>query len=175
MHFLNTISYLQHGTIRQQQAFYALSKNLIMEKLVGFTPTLAGTIPLNIDIENSDLDILCYWQDEDDFVKMIHSNFRDNNGFTIKQTEINGQRTVIANFLCKDFEVEIFGQGIPVMQQMGYLHMLAEYKILQKQGDEFRQQVIALKSSGYKTEPAFAKLLNLNGDPYIAILQYRSI
>ncbi len=30
----------------------------------------------------------------------------------------------------------------------------------------FRQEIIALKKQGYKTEPAFAMALGLKGDPY---------
>lgn len=172
MHFLNTVSYLQHGTTRQQQAFYALTANAVIEKLQAFTPILVGTIPLNIDIESSDLDILCCWQNEDDFIKKVHDNFKEYERFKLQQFEVNEQNTVIANFRCNDFEIEIFGQSTPVMQQMGYLHMIAEYNILQHYGEDFRQQIVALKSSGYKTEPAFAKLLNLKGDPYVALLKY---
>ncbi|KGO84724.1 diadenosine tetraphosphate hydrolase [Flavobacterium rivuli WB 3.3-2 = DSM 21788] len=172
MQLFNTINYLQLGTLLQQQAYTVLTANTIMEKLQDFTPILAGTIPLNIDIEGSDLDILCYWEDEADFVKTIRDNFKDYDGFTLQQVIINNQKTVLANFWYNGFEVEVFGQNIPVKEQMGYLHMIAEYKILQQEGEDFRKQVIALKRAGYKTEPAFAKLLNLKGDPYIAILQY---
>lgn len=49
--------------------------------------------------------------------------------------------------------------------------MLVEYKLLQQHGEDFRQQVVALKKAGIKTEPAFAKLLQLPGDPYEALLQ----
>ena len=55
---------------------------------------------------------------------------------------------------------------------MGYLHMVIEYKILLQKGESFRQQVIALKQSGLKTEPAFAQLLGLPGNPYTALLEF---
>ena len=173
MQLFNTINYLQLGTLLQQRAYTVLTANTIMEKLQDFTPILAGTIPLNIDIEGSDLDILCYWEDEADFVKTIRDNFKDYDGFTLQQVIINNQKTVLANFWCDGFTIEVFGQNIPSKQQMGYLHMVAEYKILNHFGEDFRQQIIALKKTGYKTEPAFAKLLNLESDPYDALLEYK--
>ena len=41
-----------------------------------------------------------------------------------------------------------------------------------KKGEEFRQQVVNLKKQGYKTEPAFAKLLGLNSEnPFDELLK----
>ena len=43
---------------------------------------------------------------------------------------------------------------------------------MQKMGPAFKEQIRGLKRNGLKTEPAFAKLLGLNGDPYRAVLDY---
>lgn len=172
MTIFNTIYHLQHGTPRQQQAYNVLINNNIIEKLEGYSLVLAGTIPININIESSDLDILCQYTNVQIFYKLVKTNFEQHRQFKIKQTLINGIETILANFYCNDFEIEIFGQPIPVTQQSGYLHMIAEHQILLKQGEGFRQQIIALKNAGYKTEPAFAKLLDLKGDPYEALLNY---
>ncbi|MXN89890.1 DUF4269 domain-containing protein [Flavobacterium sp. Sd200] len=173
MYFFDSIDYLQHGTPRQKHTFRTLSEIGIIEKLAGYSPTLAGTIPINIDIDKSDLDILCHYTNADVFYKKVFDAFSHFQDFKIVKTTVNGTETVLANFYCNDFEIEIFGQPIPVHQQNGYLHMIAEYQILVKYGEPFRKQVIALKEAGYKTEPAFAKLLGLEGDPYEALLNYR--
>lgn len=76
-----------------------------------------------------------------------------------------------ANFFINDFEFEIFGQNIPTELQNAYRHMLVEHKILQEAGGDFRTQIIELKRQGYKTEPAFAKLLALQGDAYEELLK----
>jgi hypothetical protein len=49
--------------------------------------------------------------------------------------------------------------------------MLIEHSLLTEKGEHFRQEIIKLKRQGLKTEPAFAKLLGLDGDPYKAILK----
>jgi len=49
-----------------------------------------------------------------------------------------------------------------------------EFQILEKEGEAFKHKIIALKKQGVKTEPAFAKVLDLVGDPYEAILKYRA-
>ncbi|MOA01231.1 hypothetical protein D3C78_1206230 [compost metagenome] len=38
-------------------------------------------------------------------------------------------------------------------------------------GMKFKEQIIKLKSEGVKTEPAFAHILQLEGDPYIILLE----
>ena len=70
------------------------------------------------------------------------------------------------------FVFEIFGQNLPTEEQNAYRHMIKEHSILLEKGEEFRKQIIALKLRGIKTEPAFADLLGLEGDPYKAILDY---
>lgn len=64
----------------------------------------------------------------------------------------------------------MFGQNQPVREQYGYLHLVKEAEILTIMGNDFRNDIIELKCSGLKTEPAFAKLLKLQGDPYTALL-----
>ncbi len=78
----------------------------------------------------------------------------------------------MVSFQFRDFEIELFAQNQISTQQQAYLHMLIEYKILQAHPESFKQQVIQLKQSGFKTEPAFAHLLGLKGDPYQALLSY---
>ncbi len=172
MHKLDTIDYLKNGTPRQKAAYTLLSK-IILKPLEAFTPILAGTIPLNIDIASSDLDILCCWTDKAIFRESVFNAFSKYTDFSIREIEMHGNDTVIANFYIDNFEVEIFGQEIPVKQQNGYRHMIIEHAVLEREGDDFRKKIIHLKQAGYKTEPAFAKLLGLQGDPYQALLDYR--
>ena len=49
--------------------------------------------------------------------------------------------------------------------------MLAEARILALLGPDFAKRVRALKRQNIKTEPAFAQLLRLSGDPYIGVAE----
>lgn len=169
----SNINYLKIGNQRQIQAFKVLTEKKILMNLAEFYPVLVGTIPINIDIETSDLDIICYWKDKMAFIEKIQSNFKNGDKFIIRDTFINNQETVIASFETAGFKIEIFGQNIPVREQNGYRHMITEYEILQSKGENFRREIIRLKQQGYKTEPAFGLLLGLKGDPYSALLDYK--
>jgi hypothetical protein len=169
-----TIEYLKVGTPRQQDAYKVLTKYAVLTKLDAFTPILVGTIPINIDIETSDLDIICYWTDQNEFYNAVQSHFGDGRAFSIRESFESDKEIVIANFWLDDFELEIFGQNIPIRQQMGYRHMLIEHKLLIERGEAFRQEIIALKRQGYKTEPAFGKLLGLGPNPYLELLAYET-
>jgi len=169
----SNIEYLKSGNQKQQEAFEILTQNKILSKLAEFDPILVGTIPINIDIENSDLDIICYWKNKIDFTEKLNSVFGKENEFTIREAIINDKESIIANFKINDFEIEVFGQNTPTKNQNGYKHMIIEHEILQSKGENFRLEIIKLKQNGYKTEPAFAFLLGLKGDPYIELLDYK--
>lgn len=167
------ISYLKTGNQKQQSAFLALTKYKVLEKLSEFDPLLVGTIPINIDIENSDLDIICYWKSKTDFIDKITLFFGKENGFLIRETLIDQVESVVANFKIDIFEIEIFGQNIPTLHQNGYKHMLIEDQILRKKGENFRLEIIKLKEKGIKTEPAFGLLLGLTGNVYEQLLDFK--
>jgi hypothetical protein len=168
-----SIEYLKTGNQKQVQAFEVLSQNKVLINLAQFDPILVGTIPINIDIKNSDLDIICYWKNKPNFIAKLNTLFGNQNEFRIRETPIDNQETVIANFKINDFEIEIFGQNIPTKNQNGYKHMIIEYEILKTKGENFRLEIIKLKQNGYKTEPAFVFLLGLNGDSYSELLKYQ--
>ncbi|CAA9201268.1 hypothetical protein FLA105534_03504 [Flavobacterium bizetiae] len=169
----SNIEYLKNGNKKQRNAFEVLTQHKILSNLAEFDPILVGTIPINIDIENSDLDIICYWNDKANFIEKIILFFGKEAGFAIREIFINGRDSVVANFKIENFEIEVFGQNIPTKDQNGYRHMLIENEILQSKGNDFRSEIIKLKQNGYKTEPAFAFLLGLKGDPYTELLEYK--
>ncbi|WP_221392301.1 DUF4269 domain-containing protein [Dyadobacter sp. NIV53] len=168
----DNIEYLKLGNEKQHLAYEVLAKNRIFHLLEEFDPVLAGTIPIQIDIENSDLDILCYWSDKQYFIKTIKQVFSSKNDFQIRENDT--LNAVISTFEIGEFEIEIFGQNIPTRQQNGYRHMIVEHHLLRKLGEAFRLKIIELKKQGYKTEPAFALALKLDGDPYSELLKFES-
>ncbi|AYL96379.1 DUF4269 domain-containing protein [Mucilaginibacter celer] len=168
----DTIEYLASGTLRQVQAYRLLNKYRVIDVLLPFSPILTGTIPINIDIESSDLDIICQYTTTDGFSQHLEAKFSVFEDFSIKTLDLAGSTAVLANFCLDGFPVEVFGQQIPVKQQMAYRHLLIEHQLLLQKAETFRQQIIDLKKQGMKTEPAFAVTLGLEGDPYTALLNF---
>jgi len=166
--FLN-ITYLQFGNKKQQMVYQVLVENKIMEKLSTYTPILVGTIPIHIDIETSDIDIICDVEDKNQFIEVLVNYFQHMKGFKVAKNDVFD--AIKANFYMEDFEIEIFGQNVESVQQNAYQHMLIEHNLLMENGEQFRQEIIELKRQGLKTEPAFAKLLGLDGNPYEALLK----
>ncbi len=74
-------SYLKNGTLRQQQAYTVLHQHRIFEKLYAFDPVLAGTIPININIATSDLDILCHFKNKELYMAEINDLFMQQKNF----------------------------------------------------------------------------------------------
>ncbi len=164
--------YLNYGNTKQKEVFQLLRSSKVFHTLADFNPVLAGTIPIEVDTDESDLDIICYWEEPTDFISAILF-FENELDFKLASKIINGYKTIIANFKIGKFQMEIFGQNRPVQQQEAYRHMLIEYKILAREGNSFRSQVVTLKKAGYNTEAAFAHLLNLHEEPFSAILNYK--
>ncbi len=170
----HSIEHLRTGTVRQQNAYDVLNKHSVFYKLKEFSPILVGSIPINIDIKTSDLDIICCWKNKYQFASTLTMCFGHERGFALSEKIIRNEEVIIARFSTNSFNIEIFGQDKPTYLQNGYLHMIIEHKILIEKGEDFRLQVIQLKEQGYKTEPAFAHLLNLSGDPYDELLKFKN-
>ncbi|WP_143960749.1 DUF4269 domain-containing protein [Litoribacter populi] len=173
MYPFNTIEYLQHGTFRQQQVYKLLTDHHVMVKLQPYNPILVGTIPLAIDIPKSDLDIICETQNPEQFKLDLIDKFGKEKWFSLKKVELHQKPTTICRFELEGYEIEVFGQDLQTEKQLAFRHMIIEYHILKKFDDDFKEKIIELKKEGMKTEPAFAKLLGLEGDPYLALLDYQ--
>lgn len=159
------------GNAKQRDAYKVLVDSNVMGLLTGFDPILTGTIPIAIDIDSSDLDIICCFAEPESFIECVKENFGTATGFRLRY-DGDESNVVVANFFIGSFEIELFGQPIPTAQQNAYLHMLTEWRVLEARGAEFQNEIIALKKSGLKTELAFAKLLGLAGNPYESLLAY---
>ncbi|MDR6920590.1 MULTISPECIES: DUF4269 domain-containing protein [Chryseobacterium] len=169
------IEYLKDGNERQQRAYEVLTKYQVFPKLKPYSPVLAGTVPIGIDIESSDLDIICEvdLRFEEDFLDdiMFSRLIPPDAEVKVENILINGEKSIVLNFMLEEFPIEIFGQNKPSLAQNAYRHMMAEYRILRDKGEEFKQKIIELKKQGIKTEPAFGMLLGLE-NPYKDLLKF---
>jgi len=164
------IEYLNFGNKTQKQLYQCLKNKGILDILSPFGPLVVGTIPIGINIPGSDVDIICNIKNIDGFESYIRENFSEEDDFFFKRNE----HLCLAGFKYSGFEFEIYGEPKPTKEQNAYIHMLVEYRILAIAGENFRQQVIKLKSSGHKTEPAFGILLKLE-NPYEDLIQINEL
>jgi len=166
------ISYLQEGNEKQRRAFEVMTKLGILNVLKEYDPILVGTIPISIDTDKSDLDIICHVKNFEEFTILVKDHFG-----TCKDFLITSDKTAptVINFIYDNFDFELYASSEPTSMQNGYRHMLIEDRLLTLLGQEFKEQVINLKKSGLKTEPAFAKLLDLEGNPYQALLDLEEL
>lgn len=169
--FLGT-DYLQFGTAKQQELFRDLEEWKILKCLHGFKPTLAGTIPLNIDTDSSDVDILVKFNIPSHLQKICYAKFRNLPNYSFSEKTISLRVTLVCRFETKKFQYEIFGQAIEPTEQYGWIHMIVENRFLTLADPTFREEIRNLKKQGIKTEPAFCKVLDLKGDPYKILLQW---
>jgi hypothetical protein len=167
-----TLDYLRSGNERQQRALRVIEEHKLFSILSPYDPLLAGTIPIGVDIDSSDLDVLCYWRNREMFLEDMIEHFSPQQHFRLRAVNIRGRDSIIVNFRLEEFEIEIFGQNQPSREQEGFRHLMIEHKLLLEHGEELREEVIRLKKEGMKTEPAFAKALKLDGDPYEALLRF---
>ena len=161
-----SIKYLEEGNEKQRLAYNTLQKSKIFNILSQYNPVLVGTIPIDIDIASSDLDIICEVYDHQIFEKTIKKHYGTYKNFSVNRQTVRGVETSFSKFRYDGFIIEIFGQPNSVFKQNGYRHMIIEKKILDLVGRDVKEEIKKLKRSGIKTEPAFAKYLELKGDPF---------
>ena len=168
-----TIDYLQRGTPTQRRAYAALTELGIMAALGAYDARLAGTIPLDVDIPGSDLDILCQVDEArmDAFSELLRRKYGRRPGFVLTRKQRYGHPIVLCDFTCCGFPIQVYGSPAPVDTQRAWVHLLAEARLLAGAGPETREAVRALKLAGMKTEPAFAQVFGLSGDAYEALYE----
>lgn len=142
----------------------------ILSALAPYSPTLVGTFPLGLQIEGSDLDLACTCADLDVFAGALAGL-----GFPRIERRALEPDAVVASMVVGDVEVEVFGQALPVHAQAGFRHMIVEGRLLVLGGAPLADRVRAAKRAGLKTEPAFAAVLGLHGDPYRAVLDLEAL
>ncbi len=166
-----SIEYLKNGNPKQQRCCTLLQELGIFEKLKTYTPLLTGTIPIEIDTDTSDLDIICEAHDYQVFDREVEQYFGNQAKFVVTKPKTS----TCIGFWYKGMEIEIYANPTPVILQNAYRHMLVEYRLLRLFGEEFKRKIIELKKGGLKTEPAFAKLLSVNGNPYDGLLTFEQL
>ncbi|CEI71844.1 Domain of unknown function (DUF4269) [Romboutsia hominis] len=77
------ISYLKEGNNTQRKSYEILKRINIFEVLKDYNPILIGTIPIQINIESSDLDIVCEVENFVTFKEVLVNEFEIRKGFKV--------------------------------------------------------------------------------------------
>jgi len=162
--------YLLEGNVDQRHAHAALKQLSVFSLLSDYSPILVGTVPLDIHISSSDLDIICEVHHFEHFELLLHNHYGMLKGFRYSYKGVNGMPRAVCSFNYNGRSIEIFAQPIPTSEQSGFKHMMIEHRILKLRGERDKEQLRKLKLAGWKTEPAFAMAYKLEGDPYETLL-----
>lgn len=152
----------------------ALAQSGALQSLKAFDPHVVGTLPLDIAVDGSDIDIACHALDPVAFTVAVWTAFASFERFKIHQW-VGSERPVVASMSVLGWDIEIFGSRLPVRQQTAWRHFDIERRLLNWGGPQLRRAVMRLRLSGLKTEPAFAAVLELTGDPYDALLSMQEL
>ncbi|RZK25253.1 MAG: DUF4269 domain-containing protein [Hymenobacter sp.] len=169
--------YLAAGTSRQRRT-YAILKDLgILTTLGAFDPVVVGTIPLAIDLPGSDIDIICEVAPaaRPAFEQLLRTHYGHLPAFRLGPVRSGPSPALVSSFRYAQVELEVFGQALPTAQQHAFRHLVVEHAVLRAGGPTWRTAVRRLKEQGLKTEPAFAALLQLPGNPYEALLTLENL
>ncbi|SFJ69516.1 protein of unknown function [Halobacillus dabanensis] len=162
---------MKNGTPKQRQAYKVIGNLHVLEDFNSYQPVICGTIPIGLDVKDSDIDIIMEVYDCLSFERRLLAYFGDLDGFSMKKKSIRNRPVVKANFHFQGFQFELFGQPQPVGQQNAYVHMLIEEELMRR-NPRLREEVLQLRKRGFKTEQAFCELLGIEGDPYRGLTLY---
>ncbi len=165
------ISYLKNGTVRQKAVFDAIHTLQILERLKSYSPVLVSTICIDIDIPESDLDVVCTTPSLIEFEAVLKKLFGSLPRFCLRSAHDDTTPHSLCNFESTGFVWEIYGSPLPVKSQRAYRHLVQASRVINIGGIAVKETLRALKLKGLKTEPAVAEVLDLKGDPYEAVLK----
>jgi predicted metalloenzyme YecM len=135
-----------------------------------YEPLIVGTFPLGIPTGESDVDILLNAEDFQAAHQTIHGLVNHHKDYSYKSNTYRNTKYLIYSFTHNRVPFEIYVQNKSTVKQYGFRHFFLEERILQLAKPDWRKKLVQLRADGLKTEPAFAQLLNLPGDPYESLL-----
>ena len=159
----------------KSKAFSALHSSAILKDFKKYRPLVAGTIPLGVEVADSDLDILMTSENLHELRDQLTLSYSGEENFSNSIKAFSGADTLLCNFTHQGTDFEIFAQSCESVQQTAYAHFQIEERLLKIKGPNFRQQILKLRQEGSKTEPAFATALGIDADPYLTLLKLQKL
>jgi hypothetical protein len=143
-----------------------LENTRIIKSLNCFQPLIAGTFPIGLEVEGSDVDLLCSYSEAATRLELQSRLQEMQPGIKY----CNAQDHFTASWEWEHLPIELYASEVPSADQAAFRHLLIEAWLLETHGPELKATVLHLKQQGIKTEPAFAKALEMEGDPYTVLL-----
>lgn len=141
-----------------------LGKQELLKDLQDYFPIVSGSVPAGLDLENSDFDVLCEVHNFEVFEAHLRS--LEISDLQIRRLSSHSLPAIVAQFFKDGIKFEIFAQSCLVYRQWSHRHFISEYRMVKYLGESFRQNVIAAKVKGLKTEEAIAEVLGIKEDPF---------
>ncbi len=138
----------------------------VLADLGEFDATVVSTLQLGFDAPESDIDIVCCYENQGEFAEQLTTQFQAQESFELKQRS----EFCLCNFYFGGFQFEIYGARPPVYEQNAYRHFQIMERLRVLGGDGFARQVRVLRNEGLNPEAAICTLLRIGGEPYSAIL-----
>lgn len=160
---------------KNHQVWNAIQDSKILSLFKVNDPLVVGTIPLGVDTPDSDLDIILCSNDLLKMEEMLKLHFGQCEEFEIFQYRCEGQDSLVCRFRWSSITFEIFAQSIDTVRQTAFRHFQVEERLLKIGGINFLEKIKAERTRGLKTEPAFAKILKIQEDPYLALLELQQM
>lgn len=173
---LYSIDYLRGGSARQQRAHAALREIDLLGRLtliggteLGEAPALVGSVPLDLALDESDIDLVAFSADLKSYANHLKEEFGRQENFRTSRGIVLGVPTLMASFNSSGESFEIFVQGTLVPRQNAVIHLMVEDRLLTLGGVDFRNRILRERELGMKTEEAFGKVLGVE-DPLRELL-----
>ncbi len=159
----------------KSKAFSDLQSSAILKDFKQYRPLVAGTIPLGVEVADSDLDILMTSENLHELRDQLTQSYCSEENFSTSIKAFSGADTLLCSFTHQRRDFEVFAQNFESVQQSAYAHFQIEERLLKIKGQNFRQQILKLRQEGLKTEPAFATALGIDADPYLTLLKLQKL
>ncbi|MBM3650722.1 MAG: DUF4269 domain-containing protein [Alphaproteobacteria bacterium] len=153
----------------QRAAATAITQTRILQVLEAYAPLIVGTLPIDVHLPGSDLDIVCCAKSPGKFKALLRQRFGAWPRFAVRTTTLQQHPAVVCRFTCGSTLFEIVGMPVETSRQRAYIHLMVEADLLRLAGRRARVAIRRLKRQGLKTEPAIALCFGLGGKPYQAV------
>ncbi|RUO38608.1 DUF4269 domain-containing protein [Aliidiomarina shirensis] len=145
----------------------AIKESEVLTKLDAYSPEVVSTIFVSLDTNESDIDIVCTYQEQEAFIEAFASAYSGYESYRLYPR----QDHALGQFHCHQFLIEVYASKTPVKFQPAFRHYQVMKRLVNIGGNEFIEKIRQLKESGLKTEPAICRVMEISGEPYAAVLE----